>query len=103
MPLRHPPATPVLLLIAVILALADLITTLVGFRLSSTDGEANPLWRAVIARYGVGVFALTYLAGMGLIIALVSLAGSDAVAGLVAGLGLVVLNNLYALARILRR
>lgn len=92
-----------LLLIAVILVLADLITTLVGFRLSSTDGEANPLWRAVIAKYGIGVFALTYLAGMGLIIALLSLAGPTALAGLVAGLGLVVLNNLYALARLLKR
>jgi hypothetical protein len=92
-----------LLLIAVILVLADLITTLVGFRLSSTDGEANPLWRAVIAKYGIGVFALTYLAGMGLIIALSSLAGPTALAGLVAGLGLVVLNNLYALARLLKR
>jgi hypothetical protein len=92
-----------LLLIAVILVLADLITTLVGFRLSSTDSEANPLWRAVIAKYGIGVFALTYLAGMGLIIALSSLAGPTALAGLVAGLGLVVLNNLYALARLLKR
>ena len=101
--LRHHQAAPMLLLIAVILALADLITTLVGFRLSSADGEANPLWRSVIARYGIGVFALAYLAGMGLILALVSLAGTNALAGLVAGLGLVVLNNLYALARILRR
>jgi hypothetical protein len=40
---------------------------------------------------------------MGLIIALVSLAGTNALAGLVAGLGLVVLNNLYALARILMK
>jgi len=92
-----------LLLIAVALALADLALTLVGVRMAGSDIEANPLWRKVIARRGVPAFVIAYLAIAGAIIFLAFAWGQEALVGMVSVIALVVLNNLYVLARILMR
>jgi hypothetical protein len=92
-----------LLPIAIALALADLATTLVGVRMAGSESEDNPLWRRVIARRGAPAFAIAYLAGAGSIVLLASWLGQEALLGLVAVLALVVLNNLYAIARMLAR
>jgi hypothetical protein len=92
-----------LLLIAVILALADLITTLIGVRLAGAEGESNPLWRRLIAKYGVAAYSAAYLGLAGVLIFVFAKIGPEALWGYAACMALVVATNLYAIARLLRR
>jgi hypothetical protein len=92
-----------LLLIAVILALADLITTLIGVRLAGADGESNPLWRRLIAKHGVAAYSAAYLGLAGVLIFVFAKIGPEALWGYAACMTFVLANNLYAIVRFLRR
>jgi hypothetical protein len=87
-----------LLTIAVILALIDLVTTLIGVRIAGVDSESNGMHRIILTRGGPVVFSLVYLAGATVLIAGAHRLG--ALASVVAVLVLVALNNLYALLRL---
>lgn len=88
---------------AVVLLLTDLVSTLVGIRLAGPDAEDNPLWRRLIARYGLAAFVVAYLAVMAATVFAASLAGDAALAGFVAVLALVVSNNLRELWRLISK
>ena len=92
-----------MLVVAVMLILADLVTTLIGIRIARPDAEDNPLWRQLITRWGRLAFAAAHLTVMGGIVLAASLLGDGALAGFVAVLALVVLNNLYVLWRLRKR
>lgn len=86
--------------IALALALADLTTTLLAVRHVGADAEANVLFRGLIASRGAAVFSLVYLAIAGTLVFLFSLADGFLI-GFVAVLALILVNNVYALIRIL--
>lgn len=79
---------------AVLLLLADLVTTLVGIRFAGPDAEDNPLWRSLTARHGLRTFVAGHLAIMAAIVFAASRSGDAAIAGWVAFMALVVANNL---------
>ena len=92
-----------MLAVAVMLILADLVTTLIGIHLAGPGAEDNRLWRQLIARWGRLAFAAAYLTVMGGIVFAASLVGDGALAGFVAVLALVALNNIYTLWRLFTR
>lgn len=82
------------------LALADLVTTLIGTRLAGSEGEDNPPWRAVIARFGPVVFAVAYI-GLSLgLLAAASWLGQEALAAWCAVLAIILANNLRELGKL---
>lgn len=89
--------------IAICLVLADYATTVVGIRLAGPDIEANPLYSAIVRRFGLVVYSVVYLMIAGVLITVFASLG--VLIGLIAAFTLVVANNLYALyhVRITRR
>lgn len=85
--------------IAVALILADLVTTLVAVWHVGADAEANVLFRGVIARHGLALFIVLYLAIAGTLVFLFSLAEYFLI-GFIAVLVIILLNNIYALIRL---
>jgi hypothetical protein len=87
--------------IASALALADLLTTIVGVKTIGPQAESNLVFLGFLSRYGVEAFAAVYLAGAALLIAAAS-QFDGALAGLSAILVIILANNLFALWRIYR-
>lgn len=79
------------------------MTTLIGTRLAGSESEDNPLWRAVIVRFGPVVFAVAYI-GLSLgLLAAVSWLGQDALVAWCAVLAIIVANNLRELGKLWKR
>ncbi len=87
-----------MIFLAILLALGDLATTLVGVRRRGVGAEANPVAARLMRRLGQVGFSLAYLGGAGLLIALAA-RFEGALAGLCAILALVLANNLLSLWR----
>lgn len=87
--------------LAVALAAADLVTTIVGVRAGGATAEDNGVWRGIISRYGLEGFIAVYCIGIVLLITLAS-RFDGALAGLSAILAIIVVNNLIALWRAYR-
>jgi hypothetical protein len=85
--------------IALALVLADLVTTLVGVWHAGAGAEANVLFRGLIARHGVAMFVVAYLAITGTLVLLFSFADYFLV-GFIAVMVVILLNNIYALIRL---
>jgi hypothetical protein len=90
-----------MVVVAVVLVLVDLATTLIGVRMAGPDIEANGLHHRLLARHGVVAFTLVYLAGAGLMVLLLAQV-DGALVGVVGVLTLVAVNNLVALVRVRR-
>ncbi len=86
-----------LVVLAVGLVVADLVTTLIGLRIAGPEGETNGFHRRVIVRWGPGVFAIVYLAIAAAVISFTVWIGG--LVGMVPVMAVVVANNVFQLLR----
>jgi hypothetical protein len=83
--------------LAAVLFGLDLVSTLVGIRIAGPEGETNPLYRAVIVRFGRLGFAAVYAVIAATLVVVGARTGT--LLSIAAVLAIVVVNNVFQILR----